>query len=51
MITILTKEEMMNTNGGEAVSHDSFVQTGYSIGFRIGRAIGNTISMFKAVFS
>ena len=53
MITILTKNEILNINGGTTVpevSDDPSVQEGYSIGYRIGRAIGKTITMFKAIF-
>lgn len=50
MITILTKNEILNINGGTEVSNDPSVQAGYSIGYRIGRAIGDTITMFKSIF-
>ena len=53
MITALTKNEIININGGNdvpAVSDDSAVQAGYTIGYRIGRAIGSAITMFKSIF-
>jgi len=53
MLYSLTKNEILNINGGNTVpevSGDPAVQSGYSLGYRIGRAIGETITMFKAIF-
>ena len=50
----LTLNELILTNGGNTappvVSQDPSVQEGYSIGYRIGRAIANTVNMFKSIF-
>ena len=43
----LTATELLDINGGKAnpphVSDNSYVQTGYEIGWHIGHAVGNTI--------
>jgi hypothetical protein len=42
----LNQTELMNINGGATVpvvSNDSSVQNGYTWGYRVGRAIGQTI--------
>ena len=48
----LSKNELILTNGGctcPTVSDDPDVQSGYSVGWHIGHAIGNTIEMMGAV--
>lgn len=50
----LTKEEILCTNGGgkaPSVSHDSSVQGGYTVGWHIGHAIGNTINDFGKIWT
>nr|WP_299031665.1 hypothetical protein [uncultured Tenacibaculum sp.] len=42
----LTYIELIEINGGNTVpvvSDDSAVQAGYEVGYRIGRAVGNTL--------
>jgi hypothetical protein len=42
----LTNVELLEINGGAVVPHvsnDSAVQSGYNLGYRIGRAVGQTI--------
>ncbi|WP_428743380.1 hypothetical protein [Tenacibaculum sp.] len=49
----LTFNELILTNGGNTVpvvSEDPSVQEGYSIGYRIGRALATTVNMFKSIF-
>ena len=49
MISELSKVELMGINGGQCGTHESsdqVVQGGYSIGCRIGRAIGASVKMF-----
>ena len=50
----LKYNELISINGGEChptVSSDSTVQGSYGVGWHIGHAIGETISMFKSIFN
>ena len=48
----LNYEELVQINGGAPrVSNDKYVQGGYSIGWHIGHAIGQTIKDIKSIFS
>ncbi|QTE22437.1 hypothetical protein [Polaribacter cellanae] len=50
----LTLNELIVINGGNtappSVSDNATVQSGYSFGYRIGRAIGNTVRQFRSIF-
>jgi hypothetical protein len=48
----LSQIELTTVNGGKVpqVSGNSDVQSGYSFGYRFGRALANTINMFKGIF-
>lgn len=49
----LNYKELLTINGGNdvpVVSCDPSVQDGYDYGYYIGRAIGNTVRLFKKIF-
>lgn len=48
----LTNIELLEVNGGDVpcVSNDPAVQGGYSVGYRIGRAISQTIQDCGSIF-